>query len=324
MKRALSLLLASCLAASVAQAAEPAPDVARFVTLGTGGGPVIRVKRSEPANAVVAGGAVYLFDVGDGVQRQLAAARLPLASIRAIFISHHHMDHNQGLGPLMMSRWLFDPLPAIPVIGPPGTRAMVSGLAAANQATANAPITVGGPPAPPVEATVKAVDLPPVLDVPTEIYRDDKVRVLAIGVDHFHLPPGMALDPQPRSYAFRIETQGRVFVFTGDTGPSERLETLARGADVLVSEVVNLDAAAASFRRTLPPAAVAPLLAHLRQDHLTPEQVGRLAARAGVGEVVLTHLSPGGDDETDLSGYTAGIAAVFKGKVVLADDLDRF
>lgn len=322
--RRLLLGLVLAWALPLAAQAAPAGAGAQFVTLGTGGGPVIRIKRSEPANAVVVNGAVYLFDVGDGVQRQLAAAGLPLAAVKAVFISHHHMDHNQGLGPLMMSRWLFDPLPAIPVIGPPGTRAMVAGLAAANQATANAPVTVGGPPAPPVEATVKAVDLEPVLDAPTEIYRDDNIRVLAIGVDHFHLPPGMALDPAPRSYAFRIETPGRVFVFTGDTGPSRNLETLTRGADVLVSEVVNLGAASASFSRTVPPAAVGPLLAHLAQDHLTPEQVGRLASGAGVGEVVLTHLSPGGDAETDLSGYTAGIAAAFKGKVVVAEDLDRF
>ena len=140
MKIALSLLLASLSIVSTVRAAEPVLNGAQFVTLGTGGGPVIRVKRSEPANAVVVNGSVYLFDVGDGVQRQLAAAGLPLASVKAVFISHHHMDHNAGLGPLMMSRWLFDPLPALPVIGPPGTRAMTAGIAVANIATVNAPV----------------------------------------------------------------------------------------------------------------------------------------------------------------------------------------
>jgi ribonuclease BN (tRNA processing enzyme) len=105
----LSVLLASLLVVSTAQGAEPVLKGAQFITLGTGGGPVIRVKRSEPANAVVVNGSVYLFDVGDGVQRQLAAAGLPLTSVKAVFISHHHMDHNAGLGPLVMSRWLFDP-----------------------------------------------------------------------------------------------------------------------------------------------------------------------------------------------------------------------
>jgi ribonuclease BN (tRNA processing enzyme) len=86
--------------ASVAAAGEPVAPGAQFVTLGTGGGPVTRVKRSEPANAVVVGKAVYLFDAGDGAQRQLAAANLPLESVRAIFLSHHHIDHNGGLAPI--------------------------------------------------------------------------------------------------------------------------------------------------------------------------------------------------------------------------------
>lgn len=323
MKVALTSLLAWALAASAARAATPISGAAQFVTLGTGGGPVIRVKRSEPANAVVVNGSVYLFDVGDGVQRQLAAAGLPLARVKAVFISHHHTDHNAGLGPLMMSRWLFDPLPAIPVIGPPGTRTMTAGIAAANLATANAPVSLGPQP-PPIEATVRPVDLPTEIDAPTEIYRDQNIRVLAISVAHFHLPPMMTLDPAPRSYAFRIEAGGRVFVYSGDTGPSENLETLAKGAQVLVSEVIDLEAAAASVRKTLSPAAVAPLVAHLRLDHLTPEDVGKIAARAGVREVVLTHLSPGLDSETDVGGYTRGIRPAFKGKVVVARDLDRF
>lgn len=322
MKFALPLLLACACIASTARAAAPPSKGAQFITLGTGGGPVIRVKRSEPANAVVVNGSVYLFDVGDGVQRQLAAAGLPLAKVRAVFISHHHMDHNAGLGPLVMSRWLFDPLPALPVIGPQGTRAMLAGIAAANVATVNAPVSLPLPP--PVEATVRPTELPTALDTPTEIYRDENIRVLAIEVSHFHLPPGMALDPAPRSYAFRIEAAGRVFVYSGDTGPSDNLEKLATGADVLVSEIIDLQAAAASARKTLAPEAVAALLAHMRQDHLTPENVGNIAGRAGVRELVLTHLSPGLDNETDLTGYTRGIAPAFKGKVVVAADLDRF
>jgi ribonuclease BN (tRNA processing enzyme) len=133
-----------------------------------------------------------------------------------------------------------------------------------------------------------------------------------------------APDLTPRAYAFRIEAAGRTFVYTGDTGPTENLDKLAKGADVLVSEVIDLQAAAAMARKTLPPEAVAPLIPHLRQDHLTPEQVGQVAGRADVREVVVTHLSPGLDSEKDVSGYTQGIAPAFKGKVVVAADLDRF
>ena len=62
---------------------------------------------------------------------------------------------------------------------------------------------------------------------------------------------------------------------------------------------------------------------HMEEDHASPETVGKLAARAGVGMVVLTHVIPG--DESDPAGaYTDGVSRHFKGKVVLASDLARF
>ena len=318
--------LATLLALAVGPVAAEAPKPAVFVTLGTAGGPRVRVKRSEPANAVVINGATYLFDVGDGVQRQLAAAHLALADVRAIFISHHHVDHNAGLGPLIITRWLMSPKGALPIFGPPGTRAMADGLIAANQGTLIAPVTVGGPPPPPIATTIRATDLDPRIDDPLLVYRDENIRVTTIGVDHFHLPPGTPAARIPRAYAYRIEAGGRVFVFTGDTGPSANLVKLARGADVLVSEVVDLKAIEADLRRrsTVSARELGPMMEHMRQDHLTPDAIGRLASAAGVKEVVLTHFVPGLDSETDQTGYTTGIATTFSGQVILARDLDRF
>ena len=318
--------IALCLASAPALGHAQDTGSVQFVTLGTAGGPVIRVERSEPANAVAVGGSVYLFDVGDGVQRQLAAAGLRAEAVQAVFISHHHMDHNAGLGPLMMSHWLFHPTPAWPVIGPPGTKLMVTDLAAANLPTVNAPVTIGGPPAPSIQSTVDPTDLPALLSSPTEIYRDSKVRVLAISVDHFHLPPEAIHDPAPRSYAFRIETPGRVIVYTGDTGPSANLAKLAKGADLLVSEVIDLPAVEAALRKRpdMTAAGLAAYMSHMREDHLTPEEIGRLAHDAQVKAVVLTHVSPGNDGEKDLSGYTRGISPTFEGPVTVAHDLQRF
>ncbi|MEJ2411130.1 MAG: MBL fold metallo-hydrolase, partial [Novosphingobium sp.] len=59
-------------------------------------------------------------------------------------------------------------------------------------------------------------------------------------------------------------------------------------------------------------------------EHLTPEAVGRIAARAGVKMVVLTHVGPGADDETDMRHYTQGVRNMFDGPVVIARDGDEF
>jgi ribonuclease BN (tRNA processing enzyme) len=128
------------------------------------------------------------------------------------------------------------------------------------------------------------------------------------------------------SVALRFETPSRTIVFTGDTGPSRRVEALAKGADLLVSEVIDLDRIARQWRENsdADTAYVESLIAHLAEDHLAPEEVGKLAARAGVKAVVLTHLVPGWDEETDPEVYARGVRNHFRGPVHVANDLDRF
>lgn len=297
-----------------------------FVTLGTGGGPIIRVKRAQSANAVIVNGATYLFDVGDGVQQQMAKARIAPASVRAIFVSHHHIDHNADLGPVIIGRWLLYANTALPVIGPPGTSGLVAGLAAAHRPVELAPITIGGPAKPGIATSVAARDLAHDLDQPTLVYEDANIRVLAITVDHFHLPSESEAARFSRSYAYRIETGGKSYVYTGDTGPSKNLVTLARGADVLVTEAVDLKAAERAIRAAsgLSAAAIGPIMAHMAEDHLTGSEIGKLAAAARVKQVVITHLAPGLDSEADTTGYTAGITQHYRGPVRVAQDLDRF
>ena len=319
-------LVALAYVTAILPSAAQEPAKMQFITLGTAGGPLIRVDRSEPANAVVVGNAVYLFDVGAGALRQIAAAKLQLGQVRAVFISHHHIDHNADLGALVVTRWVLFGYKPLPIIGPPGTASLAKGIAEGYHATALAPITIGGPPKPPIAATIAPIDLAPDMDDPEVVYEDENIRVSAVTNAHYHFIPGTEEQRFSRSYAFRIEGAGRTIVFTGDTGPSAKVQSLAKGADLLVSEVIDMERMEPALRSgaNLPPPVLAAMLEHLRQDHLTPVEVGKLAAAAGVKEVVLTHLVPGFDGETDLNGYTKGLETSFKGKVHLAKDLDRY
>jgi ribonuclease BN (tRNA processing enzyme) len=324
--RRLSMTGVLLLAAFLPDAASAEPPPSIWITLGTGGGPVVRVGRSEPANALVVGDAIYLFDVGNGVLRQMAATKLKLQGLRAIFISHHHIDHNADLGVVLINRWLFDGYAPLPVIGPPGTTALADDLIKAYRATELAPISVGGPKKPPLASTAAANDMPAELTEPLVVYQDKNIRVQAITNDHYHFPEGSEEQRFSRSYALRIEAPDRTFVYTGDTGPSKGVERLAQGADVLVSEVIDIDRMRSILQaaKDIPPAVLPGKLAHMQEDHLTPVEAGKLAAVAGVKQLVLTHLVPGMDGETDLSGYTKDIATHFSGPVRLAKDLDRF
>lgn len=308
-------------------AAPPTPPAGvTFITLGTGGGPVIRLQRAEPANAVLVDSVYYLFDAGANTIRQLKAARLPLKQLRAVFISHHHVDHNAGLAPVLLNRWLLSPQPppALPIIGPPGTEELVRGLAAAYRPAYLAPLTNDGAPKPTIASTLAPRDLAATLDAPQVVYQDERIRVLAVTNTHYHFPPGSPNQRFSRSYSYRIETPQRVVVFTGDTGPSAHVEALAKGADLLVSEVLDLPATARMISQGGARTDTAAAMDHMRRDHLTPTQVGQLAARAGVKAVVLTHLVPGNDGETDLGGYTRGLATHYHGPVRVARDLGRY
>src|SRR3546814_16115108 len=53
---------------------------------------------------------------------------------------------------------------------------------------------------------------------------------------------------------------------------------------------------------------IPPLMEHMREDHLTGEQIGEIAAAAGVKKVILTHFAPGNDGETDVESYAPGLS----------------
>jgi ribonuclease BN (tRNA processing enzyme) len=99
------------------------------------------------------------------------------------------------------------------------------------------------------------------------------------------------------TYGLRAEHDGRVLAYSADTGPCPDLDALAAGADLLLCEATFLDA----------PGLPADL-------HLTARQAAGHAARAGVGELALTHLTPWNDPDRTLAEAAAG----FSGRLSLA------
>ena len=133
-------------------------------------------------------------------------------------------------------------------------------------------------------------------------------------------------DATHNCFAYRIDAADRSVVYTGDTGPSEAVIRLARGADILISEVVDVEATLQYLtdQMGLPPARLGAQDRFQREAHLTPQEVGRIAREAGVGMVVLTHLVPGLDSERDTRRYSDGVRAEFAGPVVVASDLAEY
>src|SRR3546814_16598765 len=85
-----ALLLAGLGGHAVGLSEVPPAEPPRLFLLGTAGGPIPRQERSQPANALVIAGTVYLLDAGDGVLRELAAKKFNRGPDRVFFQEQTH------------------------------------------------------------------------------------------------------------------------------------------------------------------------------------------------------------------------------------------
>lgn len=310
------------LAAALPAAAHAGTSAGTFITLGTMGGPVADGTRSQPANLLIHSGGAYLIDAGDGAVQQLAKVGIALPQVRAVFLSHLHADHTGGLSAVLALRNQTKVAAPLVVYGPPGTRELVAGMTASMQPAARAGYGIPGQPWAAPESTVTVVEL-----VDGSSAELGLMRVRAAQNTHYDFAPGSAEDRAHKSLSYRFDLPGRSIVYTGDTGPSAAVEQLAKGADLLVSEMIDLDATMATVARNspnMPEPARRDLLQHLSTHHLTAEDVGRLASRAGVRAVVVTHFAGGTGHTRSTRRYVEQVRKNFTGSVAIANDLDRF
>ena len=76
----------------------------RLILLGTAGGPTPKKTRAAPAQIIVVGDRGYVIDCGNGVARQMQLAGV-FGTLRHVFVTHHHSDHNADLGNLILLEW---------------------------------------------------------------------------------------------------------------------------------------------------------------------------------------------------------------------------
>jgi ribonuclease BN (tRNA processing enzyme) len=121
-----------------------------------------------------------------------------------------------------------------------------------------------------------------------------------------------------QAYAYRFDAKDRSVVLSGDTAYAPELAEFAKGADVLVHEVMYLPGVEALVRR-MPNATR--LREHLLASHTLPEDVGRIAAQAGVKTLVLSHFVPGDDPSITDEQWSEGVRKHFSGRIVVGKDL---
>lgn len=286
-------------------AQQPHENTTRLILLGTAGGPSIKKARAQPSNALIVNGRVYIIDAGNGVSRQMALAGVPARSLRAVFITHNHSDHSADYGTLLLRAWSSGLKTPVDTYGPPPLEQMTR--AYLDYMSWDIQLRIKDENFPPLVNLIRAHDI----KGEGVIYQDEHIKVTAAEVPHGAAKP---------SYAFRFDTAQRSFVFSGDTSRSENLIKLAKGADVLVHEIVNVHGVDALVQATDPGNEARKR--HIIEAHTPIEEVGQVAAEAGVKKLVLTHFVPTGLPAFDKSElWIEGVRKHYTGEVIVGEDL---
>lgn len=323
-------------------AATPAPGTGsgnRLVLVGTGGGPIPTAgPRVGICTALVINDHAYIVDLGQDCLTNIPKSGLSFASIQGVFVTHLHSDHIAELYNLF---WLnLDPVygigHAVDVWGPgragglpaeatpvptidsehptPGLTDYFDLSIAATAYDTNIRIRDEGwmdirdvilahdIQLPDVGASATG-DVAPAMD-PFPVMQNDDIAVTAILVRHTPVFP---------SYAFRFETADGAVVFSGDTTVTDNLVTLAKGAKILLHEVIDLD-----WVKSLD--ASPTQVTHLSESHTDVDLVGGIAEACGVETLVLTHIVPDGDQVSDDTWHEKAQQG-FSGEVIVGRDL---
>ena len=281
----------------------PQADRTRLILLGTGGGPRPRKARSASAQVIVARSTAYVVDCGNGVARQLVLAGVPLDTLRHVFITHHHSDHDADYGNLIWLAWAAGLRTRVDTWGPPPLAKMTRLFFEMNAYDIDTRIANEG-----------RVPLVPLVNVHElseggPVMQDERVKVTAAVVHHPPVVPALA---------YRFDAADRSIVISGDTAPCEGLLKLAQGADVLVHSALYVPALDRLVARV-------PNAATLKQSiiaHQTSvEDAGRVAQAAGVKTLVLSHLVPAEDPEVTEQMWIDAARVHFRGPVIVGRDL---
>jgi ribonuclease BN (tRNA processing enzyme) len=220
---------------------------------------------------------VLLFDSGAGTMRRLLEIGTEIFDISYLFYSHLHPDHTGELVPfLFANKYPNGQRRQIPltIIAGKGFSTFYNGLKSVyGQWIELAP------------GLFRIVELN---NTARDTRRYDDFTVESMPVEH-----------NEESIAYRINvSDGVSVVYSGDTGFSDNLVTLAGDADILICESAFPDDQAVS-------------------GHLTPSLAGEIATRANARKLVLTHFYP----ECDRTDIEKECRKTYAGPLILAEDL---
>jgi ribonuclease BN (tRNA processing enzyme) len=274
----------------------------QLVVLGSGT-PNPDPERTGSAYAVIVHNTPYLIDFGPGIIRRAASLSpewggtmkgMNVAKLEYAFLTHIHSDHSAGLSDLLLTPWVMGREKKLKLFGPLGLEDMAYSLLDAYKEDINYRIN-GTQPGNKTGYQFEFTALKEGI-----VYKDENLIVEAFKVNHG------AFDD---AYGFRFTSADKVIVFSGDTAPSESLESYAKGADILVHEVYSQ----AGFIKKTKDWQI-----YHKGHHTSTYEVGEIASRTMPKLLVLSHILFWGSTPEDILKETQ---TTYKGEIKIAEDL---
>jgi len=281
------------------------------------GSPIPDDRRSGPCTAIVAGRRLFIFDAGSGSARNIGKMGLIQGRIDAIFLTHFHSDHIDGLGELLLQRWVstgnVDP---VALYGPVGVEQVAAGLMQMYAQDRNYRVTFHGEATLPIGgfgATAHPFSMNAAGRV--VLLKDADLEIVAFQVDHGAAHPAVG---------YRIQYKGRSVVLSGDTKKTRAIEREAAGVDVLVHEALSaplmaiLEESAAKASRPH----LQKIFADSPSYHTSPEQAAEIARNAKVRYLLLNHIVPGWPVPGLEQTFLGGAPDIYRGPIRVGMDGD--
>lgn len=292
------------------------PDGLHVAICGAGS-PMPDDQRGGPCTLVMAGQQMFVFDTGNTSARNINKMGFNAGLIDGIFITHFHSDHIDGLGELMLQRWVSKPNSTpVPVYGPAGIDTVVNGFLQAYSLDRGYRVAHHGDKVLPNQG-FGAVATPFALqdDKATVVFENADTRITAFSVSHAPIHPAVG---------YQIRYKDRSLVISGDTTPSAHVQREAQGVDLLIHEAMStelmqlIQEGAHDAKRDK----LEQLMKDILNYHSTPQDAAQIASKAQVKFLLLNHVAPPLPLPGLVDVFLKGTADIFKGQIQVAKDGD--
>lgn len=217
----------------------------------------------------------WVIDCGEGIRHRLARQGVDYFDVDTVFLSHFHPDHfnvETLIQSMQVRNFSEKKEKHLTIYGPPETAKRIKAIWDAKHFDGN------------FEDTLPNFVKLTILEYENgKTYKVGDAAMTPYFLDHGNMPAA----------ALRFEIENKILVYSGDTGMNEEIKKTCAGADIFICECNQQPGTS-------------------KGGHLNPQEVGEIAKKGSVKQVVLTHM-PGIDsdetliDEVKKSGFTGAV-----------------